>query len=119
MVAVLGASAARVGRAAGRSCGPAAGPGVWSGARRALSRHLVENKESTARDHLANERTFLAWSRTGMSFLAAGLGYFYASTEHGQHVHKLRESNILPATGLLVGNGLSFLGFAVSCANTR
>ncbi len=117
MVAAL--SAARVGCAAARSCGTTAAPGARSGARRALSRHLVDNKESTARDHLANERTFLAWSRTGMSFVAAGLGYFYASTEHGQHVHKLRESNIMPATGLLVGNGLSFLGFAVSCANTR
>ena len=43
--------------------------------RRSTLRALrVPNKESTARDHLANERTFLAWSRTALAFLAAGLG---------------------------------------------
>lgn len=29
---------------------------------------------STARDHLANERTFLAWTRTGLALIGAGLG---------------------------------------------
>lgn len=37
-------------------------------ARRQLSL-LVKNTGSTARDHLANERTFLAWSKTGLGFL--------------------------------------------------
>ena len=36
--------------------------------------HLILNSGSTARDHLANERTFLAWARTGMGFLALGIG---------------------------------------------
>lgn len=35
-------------------------------------RVLLENRESTARDHLANERTFLAWVRTSLGL--AGLG---------------------------------------------
>jgi len=30
--------------------------------------------ESRARTHLANERTFLAWLRTGLSMIALGLG---------------------------------------------
>ncbi|GAB5363962.1 hypothetical protein AAMO2058_000928400 [Amorphochlora amoebiformis] len=29
----------------------------------------VKNTGSVARDHLANERTFLAWARTGMAFV--------------------------------------------------
>ena len=36
-------------------------------------RNLIENAGSTARDHLANERTFLAWARTGMGFVALGV----------------------------------------------
>lgn len=34
----------------------------------------VINTGSTARDHLANERTFLAWARTGVGFVALGVG---------------------------------------------
>ncbi|CAK9095007.1 unnamed protein product [Durusdinium trenchii] len=34
----------------------------------------VPNKDSTARDHLANERTFLAWPRTGLALSGAGFG---------------------------------------------
>lgn len=33
----------------------------------------VINTGSTARDHLANERTFLAWARTGVGFVALGV----------------------------------------------
>lgn len=34
---------------------------------------LYQNTGSTARDHLASERTFLAWIRTGLGFLALGI----------------------------------------------
>lgn len=34
---------------------------------------LFENTGSTARDHLASERTFLAWMRTGLGFIALGV----------------------------------------------
>lgn len=34
----------------------------------------LQNTGSTARDHLASERTFLAWLRTGLGFIALGIG---------------------------------------------
>ena len=33
----------------------------------------LENTQSVARDHLANERTFLAWVRTSLTFASAGV----------------------------------------------
>lgn len=35
---------------------------------------LLENKKSVARDHLASERTFLAWLRTSLSLASVGTG---------------------------------------------
>jgi putative membrane protein len=35
---------------------------------------VLNNEGSTARDHLANERTFLAWIRTALSISGVGLG---------------------------------------------
>ncbi|KAG2227862.1 hypothetical protein INT45_002100 [Circinella minor] len=35
---------------------------------------LLENTGSVARDHLANERTFLAWLRTSLSTISVGVG---------------------------------------------
>ncbi len=32
--------------------------------------------EASVRDHLANERTFLAWVRTAVTFIAAGLAAY-------------------------------------------
>ena len=34
----------------------------------------VKNSGSTARDHLANERTYLAWTRTSLGLIALGIG---------------------------------------------
>ena len=34
---------------------------------------VVDNTGSTARDHLANERTFLAWVRTGLGLVGLGV----------------------------------------------
>ncbi|HVI01840.1 MAG TPA: DUF202 domain-containing protein [Enhygromyxa sp.] len=36
-------------------------------------RHVIANVDSTARDHLANERTFLAWVRTALGFIGLGV----------------------------------------------
>ena len=33
----------------------------------------IENRGSAARDQLANERTFLAWVRTGLGFVGIGV----------------------------------------------
>lgn len=38
-----------------------------------MVRDLVENRDSTARDHLANERTFLAWVRTALGLVGLGV----------------------------------------------
>jgi len=35
---------------------------------------ILENTGSTARDHLANERTYLAWMRTALALIGASLG---------------------------------------------
>ena len=35
---------------------------------------VLENKGSVARDHLANERTYLAWLRTSLSLITVGVG---------------------------------------------
>lgn len=37
------------------------------------ARRLTENTGSRARDHLANERTFLAWLRTALAFIGLGV----------------------------------------------
>jgi putative membrane protein len=55
----------------------------------------VPNTGSTARDHLANERTYLAWLRTGLSLL--GLGLAFARFAGGW-------------TGMLTGGLFVFLG---------
>lgn len=38
-----------------------------------LSARPISNTGSVARDHLANERTFLSWTRTGLGFVALGV----------------------------------------------
>lgn len=38
-----------------------------------MASDVVENRDSTARDHLANERTFLAWVRTALGLVGLGV----------------------------------------------
>ncbi|CCG80592.1 Putative uncharacterized protein [Taphrina deformans PYCC 5710] len=47
---------------------------------RALQTPTYTNSGSTARDHLASERTFLAWLRTGLGFIALGIAIERFST---------------------------------------
>ncbi|KAA8494758.1 hypothetical protein FVE85_2999 [Porphyridium purpureum] len=86
-------------------------------------REVVKNTGSTARDHLANERTFLAWSRTGLSFMAASAGLFSAYSLGGGErtstsdvdAHALlprRVREVVPSCLFLAANGVAFLGFA-------
>jgi putative membrane protein len=46
------------------------------------ARPAVRDPESRARTHLANERTFLAWLRTGVSLIALGLAADQFLTDH-------------------------------------
>lgn len=61
-----------------------------------LLKHLISqpiaNTGSVARDHLANERTFLSWTRTGLGFVALGvalakLSALEALSPHLKHEH--------------------------------
>jgi uncharacterized membrane protein YidH (DUF202 family) len=75
---------------------------------------LVKNVDSTARDHLANERTFLAWSKTGLGFVGAGTGllsaYSFGYSEHNKTtVHPML---IAPAVALLIANGGAIVVFS-------
>ncbi|KAI7851815.1 hypothetical protein BDC45DRAFT_515110 [Circinella umbellata] len=45
-------------------------PNIYTRYSRSL---LLENKASVARDHLANERTYLAWLRTSLSLITVGV----------------------------------------------
>mmetsp|Transcript_26329 Transcript_26329/g.105371 ORF Transcript_26329/g.105371 Transcript_26329/m.105371 type:complete len:170 (-) Transcript_26329:787-1296(-) len=81
-----------------------------------LTDPVVRNAGSEARDHLANERTFLAWARTGLGFVGFGTATFSAyhiadPTERGRderHAHR-----ILPACGLFIVNGAGLVAYAV------
>jgi uncharacterized membrane protein YidH (DUF202 family) len=82
-------------------------------------RQVVENSGSIARDVLAAERTFLAWSRTGLGFVGAGSALFatfhrYASIEDcsSDGTRLMQRKHIYPASALLVVNGAFLLTFA-------
>lgn len=69
-------------------------------------REAQENTGSTARDHLANERTFLAWIRTSLAII--GLGVL---------VGKLIETDGLTAEVIgiaMVGFGAAMLIYSIS-----
>ncbi|MDH6126537.1 putative membrane protein [Kitasatospora sp. GP82] len=58
------------------------------------------NTGSRARDHLANERTYLAWLRTGISVAALGVAVAKFAPHRG--VHAVVAGAILIFAGLLV-----------------
>ena len=67
----------------------------------------IANTGSVARDLLASERTFLAWSRTGLGFIALGIALekveaFAALSPTLLH---LSDSRTKLAAGVLVGTG--------------
>jgi putative membrane protein len=72
----------------------------------ALSK-IVTNSGSTARDHLANERTLLAWVRTSASMIALGIAIakFSHSPDYTQ-----RER----VSGSVVGGSLTLIGIFFS-----
>lgn len=70
---------------------------------------VVANSGSIARDILAAERTFLAWSRTGLGFVGAGSAMFAAyhryATSKNDEERFYQQEHIYPASALLVSNG--------------
>ncbi|KAI8367768.1 hypothetical protein BD560DRAFT_331210 [Blakeslea trispora] len=78
----------------------------------------LENKASVARDHLANERTFLAWIRTSLSIISVGIGItqlFHLNKDQSNH-HLLWESIYIDrgkSLGLgFIATGISYILFA-------
>jgi len=78
---------------------------------------------SNVRDHLANERTFLAWARTSLVFVGSGIGlhqfYQYAfaqgfSEDDSQYRDDIRQlrMNVTTASGSLVLIGFGTLSYA-------
>ena len=60
---------------------------------------VYKNTGSTARDHLASERTFLAWIRTGLGFIALGIAVErFAQLDLPALVRELKIANAAPAT---------------------
>jgi putative membrane protein len=72
-------------------------------------RPTMPRPEGRTRDHLANERTFLAWVRTalgliGVGFVLARMGLFLeqlASVEVAGHRREFRGSHEFLATGII------------------
>ncbi|MFC9931464.1 YidH family protein [Streptomyces sp. NPDC127190] len=67
---------------------------------RDIPRDATPNTGSRARDHLANERTYLAWLRTGIA--VAGLGVAIAKFAPQRGAHAVASAAILVFSGLLV-----------------
>jgi uncharacterized membrane protein YidH (DUF202 family) len=76
----------------------------------------VKNSSSTARDHLANERTFLAFARTGLSFLGVALALWtsYSFKYDPKDPLSVHPQEVVPAVGGLVFNGVSILVYALT-----
>mmetsp|Transcript_42690 Transcript_42690/g.68530 ORF Transcript_42690/g.68530 Transcript_42690/m.68530 type:complete len:171 (+) Transcript_42690:662-1174(+) len=76
--------------------------------RRFLFRELqIPNTGSVARDHLANERTFLAWARTALSLCGAGIALealeFNTLSEY-QHITPADQEDILELIPLFLNS---------------
>ena len=67
----------------------------------------LKNTGSVARDLLASERTFLAWARTGLGFIALGVALekVEAFAAISPQLLQLENSNTKLAAGVLVGSG--------------
>jgi len=73
----------------------------------------LENSGSVARDHLASERTFLAYVRTSLTIASMGVALVQLFTIAGDKNQQLtRYSRPLGATIIIVGLCTLFLGVA-------
>ena len=67
-----------------------------------------ERRRARVRTHLANERTFLAWTRTGLTLIALGLGAAQVLDQHDAAGVSL--VRVLAALLVALGGGLTVLG---------
>ncbi|CAG8678766.1 15172_t:CDS:2, partial [Rhizophagus irregularis] len=77
----------------------------------------LENKASVARDHLANERTFLAWLRTSLSFISIGIAitqlFRLTKISDDQRANEYnKEGKVLGIIFILLG--VVFLSFGIT-----
>jgi uncharacterized membrane protein YidH (DUF202 family) len=72
----------------------------------------LPNTGSVARDLLASERTFLAWTRTGLTFIALGVALekVEAFAELSPTLLHLNDSRTKLAAGILVATGSLTIG---------
>ncbi|RBR18380.1 uncharacterized protein FIESC28_06153 [Fusarium coffeatum] len=78
----------------------------------------LENKGSVARDHLAIERTFLAWLRTSLSFASIGIAVtqlfrLNTSLESGHDGDKISDRNAATLRHMGKPLGTTFLGISI------
>jgi len=87
----------------------------------------LQNSGSVARDHLASERTFLAYVRTSLTIVSAGVAlvqlFSAVSTQH-QGTHRLHAYvRPLGATAVIIGLSVLFIGvtryFMIQSALTK
>jgi uncharacterized membrane protein YidH (DUF202 family) len=72
----------------------------------------IANTGSVARDHLANERTFLSWTRTGLGFVALGVALAKLATlEALSPILKHNHGDLKLPSAALVGSGTGCLSY--------
>ncbi|KAI0793030.1 hypothetical protein BC629DRAFT_1242195, partial [Irpex lacteus] len=73
---------------------------------------ILENSGSVARDHLASERTFLAYMRTSLTIASTGVALVQLFTISAETTNKHLEkfSRPLGAVIIVIGLGVLFLG---------
>ncbi|KAG0648714.1 hypothetical protein D0Z07_4644 [Hyphodiscus hymeniophilus] len=80
-----------------------------------LSAAPIANSGSVARDHLANERTFLSWTRTGLGFVALGVALAKLDAlEALSPVLRQDHYNLKVQSAVLVGSGAGCLSYGTT-----
>jgi putative membrane protein len=69
------------------------------------SQPSTNNNPNLARDHLANERTFLAWVRTGVAVVVFGFAIGRFAVAIRQWMQLERQGHVVPTSGLSVWFG--------------
>jgi uncharacterized membrane protein YidH (DUF202 family) len=75
----------------------------------------ITNTGSVARDHLANERTFLSWTRTGLGFVALGVALAKLDAlEALSPALKHNHGDMTIPSAALVGSGTGCLSYGTT-----